>query len=362
MNPETLQTEKRSAPWMPPTPVSKRNYPMNCWWVAALASEVGESLLGRWLLDTPVLLYRTSAGRAVAIEDRCPHRAAPLSLGCRKGDDVQCGYHGFTFGPDGACTKIPSMKTVISTVRVRSFPIIESGPYVWIYLGDPAAIDSVPPPPTLDWATSEDFAVVQGRMEVAGNYMLLKENVLDLTHFGYVHASTFGITDWVDPPRVSADENTVTYHQSFVRSPLPLPFAVPLGRPVGAPFNRENYGSFVSPALQIAAVDFIDPDRTDPDAIAGKFRIAHATTPIDATHMYYFYLLGRDHGKSPEMMEQFAALSRKGFAEDERIIEAVQSVMSRDPRDSQSLEVSVRADTAGVHARRIVQRWMQRET
>jgi vanillate O-demethylase monooxygenase subunit len=131
---------------------------------------------------------------------------------------------------------------------------------------------------------------------------------------------------------------------------------------VGTPFNRENYGSFVSPALQIAAVDFIDPDRTDPDAIAGKFRIAHATTPIDATHMYYFYLLGRDHGKSPEMMEQFAALSRKGFAEDERIIEAVQSVMSRDPRDSQSLEVSVRADTAGVHARRIVQRWMQRET
>jgi hypothetical protein len=55
-------------------------------------------------------------------------------------------------------------------------------------------------------------------------------------------------------------------------------------------------------------------------------------------------------------------LSRKGFGEDERIIEAVQAVMSRDPRDSQSLEVSVRADTAGVQARRIVQRWMQRET
>jgi phenylpropionate dioxygenase-like ring-hydroxylating dioxygenase large terminal subunit len=362
MNSTTLQAENRPEKWTAPIPASRRNYPLNCWWVAAFSDEVGEALLGRWLLDTPVLLYRTAAGRAVAIEDRCPHRAAPLSLGCRKGDEIQCGYHGFTFGPDGACTKIPSMRSVVSTVRVRAFPIIESGPYVWIYLGDPAALDSVPPPPTLDWATSNDFAVLHGRMDVAGNYMLLKENVLDLTHFGYVHASTFGITDWVEPPRVTADEHTVTYHQLFVRSPLPPPFAAALGRAVGTPFNRENYGSFVSPALQVAAVDFIDPENPDPGALAGRFRVAHATTPVDGTHMHYFYLLGRDHGKSPEQMEQFAALSRKGFAEDERIIEAVQAVLSRDPRDPQTLEISVRADSAGVHARRIVQRWMQRET
>jgi phenylpropionate dioxygenase-like ring-hydroxylating dioxygenase large terminal subunit len=362
MSSTSVEIESRPQKWTAPTPASKRNYPMNCWWVAAFADEVGEALLGRWLLDTPVLLYRTSAGRAVAIEDRCPHRAAPLSLGCRKGDEVQCGYHGFTFGPDGACTKIPSMKSVVSSVRVRAFPVIEKGPYVWIYLGDPAVIDSVPPPPTLEWSTSSDFALAHGRMDIAANYMLLKENVLDLTHFGYVHAASFGITDWVDPPRVTADEHTVTYHQSFTRSPLPPAFAVPLGRPVGTPFNRENQGSFVSPALQVAAVDFIDPEDPNPTAVAGRFRIAHATTPIDATHMHYFYIAGRDHGKAPELMEQFTALSRKGFGEDKNIIEAVQSVLSRDPRDAQTLEVSVRADSAGVQARRIVQRWMQRET
>ena len=83
--------------WRAPTPREGRNYPYNCWWVAALSSEVGRDLLGRWLLDTPVLLYRTEDGRAVAVENRCPHRAAPLSLGCLKGDNVQCGYHGFTF-------------------------------------------------------------------------------------------------------------------------------------------------------------------------------------------------------------------------------------------------------------------------
>lgn len=350
------------APWKPPLAPAQRNYPMNCWWVAAFSDEVGESLLGRWLLDTPVLLYRTAAGRAVALEDRCPHRSAPLSMGCRMGDAVQCGYHGFTFGSDGSCIRIPSMKSVASTVRVRAFPVIEAQPYIWIYLGDPAALSLVPPPPSLDWAIDPEFALVYGRMDIAANYLLLKENVLDLTHFGYVHASTFGITDWVDPPRVTFDEQSVTYHQSFLRSPLPPPFAAALGRQPGVPFNRENYGSFVSPALQVAAVDFADPELESQEKLAGRFRVAHATTPIDPTHMLYFYVLGRDHGKAPEQMEQLAELTRRGFAEDERIIEAVQRTIARDPRDPPPREISVRADAAGVHARRIVERWMQRET
>src|SRR3954464_13073255 len=101
--------------WAPPRPAAERNYPMNCWWVAAFSDEVGRALLGRWLLDTPVLLYRTEDGRAVAIENRCPHRGAPLSLGCLKGDEVQCGYHGFRFAASGANTFVPSMKAALGT-------------------------------------------------------------------------------------------------------------------------------------------------------------------------------------------------------------------------------------------------------
>jgi phenylpropionate dioxygenase-like ring-hydroxylating dioxygenase large terminal subunit len=54
------------------------NYPRNCWWVAATGAEVGEAPLGRWLLDTPVVLFR-SHGVASALADRCIHRWAPLS-------------------------------------------------------------------------------------------------------------------------------------------------------------------------------------------------------------------------------------------------------------------------------------------
>ncbi len=357
-----LEAKAVTSKWAPPTPASKRNYPLNCWWVAGFSHEVGRTPFDRWLLDVPVLLYRTDDGRAVALEGRCPHRGAPLALGCRKGDAIQCGYHGFTFSADGECINVPSMKASVAALRVRAYPVIEKPPFVWVYLGDPTAIDRVPPPMDLEWGTDPAFAVITGRMDIRGNYMLLKENVLDLTHFGYVHAATFQITDWVDPPQVEVNGDVVTYRQHFEKSPLPPPFAAALKRSPGTPFTRENHGSFISPALQIAAVDFIDPERADPAHIAGKFRVAHATTPIDGTHMHYFYMAGRDHGNSPEEMEQFAALSKKGFAEDEKVIEAVQSVLSRDPRPQESWEVSVKSDTAGIQARRALNRWMQRET
>jgi vanillate O-demethylase monooxygenase subunit len=198
-------------------------------------------------------------------------------------------------------------------------------------------------------------------MDIDANFMLLKENVLDLTHFGFVHAATFKITDWVEGPQVTVDGDTVTFRQSFVNSPLPPVFAEALNLPPGTRFNRENYGSFVSPALQVAAVDFYDPAAGDKH-LAGRFRIAHATTPIDGTHMFYFYVLGRDHGKSPELMSKLSVLSKVGFEEDKRIIEAIQQRLLRDPRPAAEWEVSVKSDSAGIQARRILTRWMQRET
>jgi vanillate O-demethylase monooxygenase subunit len=211
----------------------------------------------------------------------------------------------------------------------------------------------------LGWTEDDDFALVHGRMDIAANYMLLKENVLDLTHFGYVHAKSFKITDWVDPPTFSSEGDTTSYRQVFTRSPLPPLFAEALGLPPGTTFDRDNYGSFLSPALQIAAVDFKNPLNGE---LAGRFRISHATTPIDGTNMYYFWLLGRDHGKSPEQLAQLEAMTKIGFAEDEEMIEAIQAVASRDPRGTSAPEISVKMDTAGIQARRIVQRWMARET
>jgi phenylpropionate dioxygenase-like ring-hydroxylating dioxygenase large terminal subunit len=337
-----------------------RNYPYNCWWVAAFAAEVGRSLLARWLLDTPVLLYRTESGEVVALEDRCPHRLAPLSRGALQGDAVECGYHGFRFGPNGKCTRVPTMKAPLP-ISVESYPIRERGPFVWIYLGDRDCLNDVPPPPELPWATDPEFAVLSGKMDIAANYMLLKENVLDLTHFSYLHAKTFGITDWTHPPEVTTEAETVSYRQRFIECPLPAAYALPLELEPGIIWNRETYGSFVSPALQTSANDIFDPAKPGAPPM-GCYRIAHATTPVDQSHMHYFWIFGRDHARSTEALEQLAKVIKQGFSEDVAILEAIQALANRSPRRGSSGERSVKADAAGVHARRMVDRWMARET
>ena len=80
-------------------------YLRNAWYVAAWDHEVGRSLTPTTILGEGVVLYRREDGVPVALEDACPHRKLPLSMGRLKGDEVECGYHGLTFDCSGACPR-----------------------------------------------------------------------------------------------------------------------------------------------------------------------------------------------------------------------------------------------------------------
>ncbi len=82
----------------------------NCWYVIAWEHEIGtDALFSRRVLDEPILVYRTSNGALAALEDRCCHRLAPLSLGRKEGDCVRCGYHGLKFDASGRCIDVPGL-------------------------------------------------------------------------------------------------------------------------------------------------------------------------------------------------------------------------------------------------------------
>jgi len=297
--------------------------------------------------------------RVAALEDRCPHRQAPLSIGKLKGDTVECGYHGFCFATDGRCTVVPSMPGT-PNFSVASFSVREIGPLIWIYLGDVAVLDTVPPPPDLPWLLDERFKTTSGQIEIAANYMLLKENVMDLTHLGFVHAKSFGVTDITQPPEVTSDGETVRYMRRFINAPLPAAYAMTLGVPPGTPWHRETHGAFLSPAAQMGGLDFRDPSA--PDAPPKQVRFVHATTPVDQTSMRYFWIAARDHANDGETMKQFGQILQIGYAEDEAVLKAIQALANRRPRRGNNEERSVRADAAALQARRVLARWMARET
>ncbi len=80
----------------------------NCWYVAAWNHELIDGRkLPRTILERPVVMYRGESGKVVALDDRCCHRAAPLSMGRIEGDDIRCMYHGMKFDPSGKCIQIP---------------------------------------------------------------------------------------------------------------------------------------------------------------------------------------------------------------------------------------------------------------
>jgi vanillate O-demethylase monooxygenase subunit len=110
----------------------------NLWYVAAWSHELSAAApIGRVILGEPVALYRKRDGSVVALEDRCPHRHAPLSLGRVEGDDLRCMYHGLRFGCDGVCKEMPA-RAQPPRLAVRTLPVVERWSWLWVWMGDAA--------------------------------------------------------------------------------------------------------------------------------------------------------------------------------------------------------------------------------
>ena len=90
------------------------------------------------------------------------------------------------YGTDGACTRIPTQSDIPGNARVRSYPLRESSAFVWIWMGEPDEIGNHDPPVDLTYTADPDWSVVLGYYEVAANWILIRENVLDLTHIAHL--------------------------------------------------------------------------------------------------------------------------------------------------------------------------------
>jgi vanillate O-demethylase monooxygenase subunit len=166
----------------------------NAWYCAGWDHEVTQgrnSLVSRRMAGERVVLYRKPSGELVALEDRCPHRQAALSLGRKEGDSLRCMYHGMKFGADGRCTEIPGQNMIPERACVRTFPVVEKDNWIWVWMGDAAKADPAlicfsvgPGDPNWNLKTS--------KMHVNCNYRLELANLSDLSHLTWVHENTVG--------------------------------------------------------------------------------------------------------------------------------------------------------------------------
>ncbi|MDN5873976.1 MAG: aromatic ring-hydroxylating dioxygenase subunit alpha, partial [Sinobacteraceae bacterium] len=169
----------------------------NAWYCAGWdyhLSQGQNALLARQLAGERVVLYRKPDGGVVAMEDRCCHRQAALSLGRKEGDCLRCMYHGLKFGPDGVCVEIPGQDPIGRRARVRTFPVVEKDNWIWVWMGDPEKADEDLICFSVGYG-DPDWNIKTSEMHIDANYRLEMENLADLSHLAWVHQQTLGGAD-----------------------------------------------------------------------------------------------------------------------------------------------------------------------
>ena len=337
----------------------------NCWYVAAWDYEVHRlQLMRRILLDEPVVLYRKADGKPVALEDRCPHRHAPLSMGRVKGDHVECRYHGLTFAPDGACVRIPSQDTIPPTACVRSYPVVEKFHWIWIWMGDPALAD----PALIEdfhWLGDPGWRFKGERLDVEGNYLLIVENLCDLTHLPFLHLTS--LADTAIPPndipvKTERNGNSVRVERWVLDTQVPPYFRLLGNFKKDDRVDRWMHLEFSPPAmvrLDIGAAKAGSGARNGDRSQGVTTRNLNAITPATARTSHYFWAQAQDFGlDDPTITDVDFQLVHGAFMEDLAIISGQQQNIDLAP-DAPRLNLA--ADTGGLQARRIVERLIAQE-
>lgn len=331
------------------------SFPMDRWWVAAFSWELNDKPLGRILLNQRVVLFRSGDGRACALQDRCCHKSLPLSLGTVEARGLRCGYHGLLFDCTGTCIEVPGQDRIPAKARVPAFHVEERDQIVWIWMS--ASPDGRPtePPPVYEFHGRADFRFGGGVMRYEAPYQLIHDNLLDLSHLGYVHGRTIGGNPGV---HMSA-QTKVDQQADRVRVIRHMPGSLPPPTYTAAyPFeglvDRWQEIEFHVSHLRIwtGAADQGTESLQDPARGGFHMRGFHGVTPETDTTSHYFWTIAtnpeHDHDR---ILKLVVDQTEATFLEDKVVIEAQwdnQRALGNPP------QVDIHVDIGPNRARRVI--------
>jgi phenylpropionate dioxygenase-like ring-hydroxylating dioxygenase large terminal subunit len=331
----------------------------NAWYVAAWADEIGECPLARRICGEPVVLFRDAAGKPGALVDKCCHRGTPLRLGRVVEHGIECGYHGLIFDKDGRCVSIPGQDRIPEKARVYSYPVIEKDEFLWIWMGEHShsRSESIP-----DYPWHNDHAKWPHKhtiYHIEANYMLMVDNLMDLTHLGYVHRSTIG-----GNPKTHVDAKMDTVrtdhglrYSRWMLNSLPPPTYV---KAVGfqGRVDRWQEFEFIAPGTIIQWSGAVDVGRGvyEGGKREGGFslRLFHGLTPETETSCHYFWATANGYRQNdPAATQQLFDEIAAAFLEDKAVVEEQQASLSELGGDDL---VDIVSDVARIHMRRVIER------
>ncbi len=340
----------------------------NDWYIAAWASELGTAPgtkpLGRKILNEDVVLFRDAKGKAVALENRCAHRGVPLSCGEVVEQGIQCGYHGLIFNGTGQCVEVPGQTVIPPRSKIRNFPLVEKDQFCWIWMGDPAKADASK---IIDYPyhnDSKNWPHKHDMYPIKCDYRLLIDNLMDLTHLGFVHKKTIGGNARV---HVDAKMETTRKENGLHYIRWMLDCIPPPTYSKSVKFNKERVDRWQEFELFVpgSIVQWSGATDSGTGAPEGKrdggfsLRLFHGITPETDKSCFYFWSAANGYRQDdPAATEQLFDEIAVTFKEDWVILEEQQASLDRYPDRNY---VDIASDGARMHSRKVIERRIAEE-
>ena len=226
-------------------------------------------------------------------------------------------------------------------------------------IGDPALADENKIP-DLHWCSDPNWIFEGGTYHIKCNYKLLVDNLMDLSHETFVHPSSIGQHEILEAPiKVTSDEKSVSVTR-WMCDIDPPPFWASNLRSFEK-CDRWQICNFSLPAnvmidVGVALAGSGAPKGDRSKGVTGI--VVDLMTPEAEASTWYHWGMARnfqtdDRGLTFRIRDGQAAV----FAEDLEILEAQQENIQRRP--DRSL-LNLKIDAGGVHARRIIERELER--
>lgn len=332
------------------------NFLTNYWYAAGWSSEITDKPLARRILDRPVALFRTAAGQAAAFDDCCPHRMVPLSRGAVEGESLRCGYHGLRFDCSGKCIEIPGQASIPPRAKVHAYPLIERWNLAWIWMGDPAEAnaDLIP---ELPWLARTDWAYSHGCITYACNYVLLLDNLIDLSHTTFVHRRTIGTDDVARTPvKTTSDAGRVLVERLMNNTEPSIMYRKAGG--FSGKVDRWQRIEYTPPANIVIDAGAV-PAGTGDKKRGIDTRIINLITPETPASTFHFWAFARDFKiDDPSVTQYLSEAIMITFNEDKLLIDDQQRNVDARP---QQRMLDNAADAGVVQVRRIVERLLREQ-
>ena len=329
----------------------------NTWYVACTADELQDKPLGRKICGESIAFYRALGNQVAGVEDFCPHRGAPLSLGSVCEGKLVCGYHGLAMGCDGKTIAMPGQR-VRGFPAIRSFPVVERYGFVWVWPGD-AALSDAAKIPQLDWFDNPEWAYGGGLFHVNCDYRLMVDNLMDLSHETYVHASSIGQKEIDEVPCQTVVEGEKVITSRFMHNIMAPPFwqmalrGNNLADDVSV--DRWQICRFTPPSHVMIEVGVAHAGKGGYDA-APEHKVASVVvdfiSPETETSIWYFWGMARRFNPGDSALtDSIREGQRKIFSEDLQMLESQQRNLLAHP-DRVLLKLNI--DAGGVQSRKVL--------